>query len=71
MKCIDCKNWRMKGAPLIAHGYGQCQVKSGSNTTAEHSCQQYQAAPAATVAARLKWFAKPAKATRTATEAAE
>lgn len=71
MKCIDCKNWRMKGAPLIAHGYGQCQVKSGSNTTATHSCQQHQAAPAATVAARVKWFAKPAKATPTTTEAAE
>jgi hypothetical protein len=71
MKCIDCKNWRMKGAPLIAYGYGQCQIKSGSNTRAEHSCQQHQAAPAATVSARVKWFAKPAKATRTATEVAE
>lgn len=67
MKCIDCKNWLMKGAPLIAHGYGQCEIKSGANTTAEHSCKQHQAAAAATTAAQVKWFAKHVRATRTTT----
>jgi hypothetical protein len=71
MTCIDCKNWRMKGAPLIAHGYGQCLTQSGSNTTADHVCPQHQAAPAATTATRIKWFAKPAKVTSTTTEDVE
>jgi hypothetical protein len=67
MKCLDCASWQLKGASLIAHGYGQCLTKTGSNTTAEHSCRRHQAAPEATTAARVKWFAKHAKATRTTT----
>lgn len=69
MNCLTCKTWRMKGAPLIRHGFGLCMGKTGSNTVPGHSCPQHQPAPPATIAARRAWFLKPAKATYTAGEA--
>lgn len=58
--CTTCRNWRLKGAPLLRHGFGQCLSKVGANTTPEHSCRQHKEAPEATVEARRVWLSKSA-----------
>lgn len=56
MTCKTCQNWRLKGAPLLRHGYGQCMDRTGANTTPEHSCGRHKQAPEATVKARAVWL---------------
>lgn len=62
MKCIDCLHWNLKASPMRAAGFGLCKAETDNTFRLARTfaptnvCRfgKFTAAPAATVAARVK-----------------